>query len=90
MSSLCSKASVMTNWPVDLSVVSWLVLTVSAPVSFSASTNRSSGPAYPLSSTPAASSVSSGGGKMRREKTTTRPSSKRPAEDEVRAWLQDS
>uniref|UniRef100_I3J2S1 Nuclear pore complex protein Nup153 n=1 Tax=Oreochromis niloticus TaxID=8128 RepID=I3J2S1_ORENI len=41
-----------------------------------------SGPVYPLSSTPAVSSVSSGGGKMKREKTTARPSSKR-LEDEV-------
>uniref|UniRef100_A0A3B4U891 Nuclear pore complex protein Nup153 n=1 Tax=Seriola dumerili TaxID=41447 RepID=A0A3B4U891_SERDU len=42
-----------------------------------------SGPAYPLSSTPAASSVASGGGKMKRERTSTRPSSKRPEEDEL-------
>ncbi|XP_075961752.1 nuclear pore complex protein Nup153 isoform X1 [Anarhichas minor] len=49
----------------------------------SRSTMISSGPAYPLSSTPAASSVSSGGGKMKRERTSTRPSSKRPEEDEV-------
>ncbi|XP_040044567.2 nuclear pore complex protein Nup153 isoform X1 [Gasterosteus aculeatus] len=41
------------------------------------------GPVYPLSSTPAASSVSSGGGKMKRERTSTRPSSKRSEEDEV-------
>ncbi|KAM6974640.1 nuclear pore complex protein Nup153 isoform 2-T2 [Tautogolabrus adspersus] len=40
-------------------------------------------PAYPLSSTPAATSASSGGGKIKRERTTTRPSSKRPEEDEV-------
>ncbi|XP_058474748.1 nuclear pore complex protein Nup153 isoform X3 [Solea solea] len=39
--------------------------------------------AYPMSSTPAASSVYSGGGKMKRERTSTRPSSKRPEEDEV-------
>ncbi|XP_034400713.1 nuclear pore complex protein Nup153 isoform X2 [Cyclopterus lumpus] len=49
----------------------------------SRSTMISSGPAYPLSSTPAASSVSSGGGKMKRERTSTRPSSKRPEEEEV-------
>ncbi|XP_045914591.1 nuclear pore complex protein Nup153 isoform X4 [Micropterus dolomieu] len=49
----------------------------------SQSTMGLSGPAYPLSSTPAASSVSSGGGKMKRERTTARPSSKRPEEDEV-------
>uniref|UniRef100_A0A3P9B718 Nuclear pore complex protein Nup153 n=1 Tax=Maylandia zebra TaxID=106582 RepID=A0A3P9B718_9CICH len=41
-----------------------------------------SGPVYPLSSTPAVSSVSSGGGKMKRGKTSARPSSKR-LEDEV-------
>ncbi|XP_060914814.1 nuclear pore complex protein Nup153 isoform X2 [Labrus mixtus] len=40
-------------------------------------------PAYPLSSTPAASSASSGGGKIKRERTSTRPSSKRPEDDEV-------
>ncbi|TMS18441.1 Nuclear pore complex protein Nup153 [Larimichthys crocea] len=49
----------------------------------SQSTMGSSGPTYPLSSTPAASSVSSGGGKMKRERTTTRPSSKRADEEEV-------
>ncbi|TNN61443.1 Nuclear pore complex protein Nup153 [Liparis tanakae] len=49
----------------------------------SRSTMISSGPAYPLSSTPAASSVTSGGGKMKRERTSTRPSSKRPEEEEV-------
>ncbi|KAM7373187.1 hypothetical protein PAMP_008060 [Pampus punctatissimus] len=49
----------------------------------SQSTIGSSGPAYPLSSTPAASSVSSGGGKMKRERTSTRPSSKRVEDDEV-------
>ncbi|XP_075873476.1 nuclear pore complex protein Nup153 isoform X2 [Nelusetta ayraudi] len=54
--------------------------TILAP---SQSTSQASGPAYPLSSTPAASSVTSGGGKMRREKTTTRVSSKRLEEDEV-------
>uniref|UniRef100_A0A665TR17 Nuclear pore complex protein Nup153 n=1 Tax=Echeneis naucrates TaxID=173247 RepID=A0A665TR17_ECHNA len=42
-----------------------------------------SGPTYPLSSTPAASSIASGGGKMKRERTSTRPSSKRPEEDDV-------
>uniref|UniRef100_A0A7N8YGR0 Nuclear pore complex protein Nup153 n=1 Tax=Mastacembelus armatus TaxID=205130 RepID=A0A7N8YGR0_9TELE len=42
-----------------------------------------SGPAYPLSSTPAASSVSSGGGKMKRERTIARPSSKHVEQDEV-------
>uniref|UniRef100_A0A3Q3X2J2 Nuclear pore complex protein Nup153 n=1 Tax=Mola mola TaxID=94237 RepID=A0A3Q3X2J2_MOLML len=40
-------------------------------------------PAYPLFSTPAASSVSSGGGKMKREKSTARVSSKRLEEEEV-------
>nr|XP_046273674.1 nuclear pore complex protein Nup153 isoform X2 [Scatophagus argus] len=49
----------------------------------SQSTMGSSGPAYPLSSTPAASGVSSGGGKMKRERTTARPSSKRTEEEEV-------
>ncbi|XP_044026709.1 nuclear pore complex protein Nup153 isoform X2 [Siniperca chuatsi] len=49
----------------------------------SQSTMGFSGPAYPLSSTPAASSVSSGGGKMKRERTTARPSSKHPEEEEV-------
>ncbi|KAF1381626.1 hypothetical protein PFLUV_G00155910 [Perca fluviatilis] len=49
----------------------------------SRSTLGSGSPAYPLSSTPAASSVSSGGGKMKRERTTTRPSSKHPEEEEV-------
>ncbi|XP_019946267.2 nuclear pore complex protein Nup153 isoform X1 [Paralichthys olivaceus] len=49
----------------------------------SQSTIGSSGPAYPLSSTPAASSVGSGGGKMKRERTSTRASTKRPEEDEV-------
>ncbi|KAM7384268.1 hypothetical protein PAMA_011556 [Pampus argenteus] len=49
----------------------------------SQSTFGSSGPAYPLSSTPAASSVNSGGGKMKRERTSTRPSSKRAEDDEV-------
>ncbi|XP_005728471.1 nuclear pore complex protein Nup153 isoform X1 [Pundamilia nyererei] len=48
----------------------------------SQSTKSSSGPVYPLSSTPAVSSVSSGGGKMKRGKTSARPSSKR-LEDEV-------
>uniref|UniRef100_A0AAQ6IKU9 Nuclear pore complex protein Nup153 n=1 Tax=Anabas testudineus TaxID=64144 RepID=A0AAQ6IKU9_ANATE len=43
----------------------------------------SSGSAYPLSSTPATSSISSGGGKMKRERTSARPSSKRPEEDEL-------
>ncbi|XP_034455108.1 nuclear pore complex protein Nup153 isoform X3 [Hippoglossus hippoglossus] len=47
------------------------------------STIGSSGPAYPLSSTPAASSGGSGGGKMKRERTTTRASTKRPEEDEM-------
>ncbi|XP_014843981.1 PREDICTED: nuclear pore complex protein Nup153 isoform X2 [Poecilia mexicana] len=42
-----------------------------------------SDPVYPLSSTPAASSLSSGGGKIRRERTTARPSSKHTEEDEV-------
>ncbi|XP_047239452.1 nuclear pore complex protein Nup153 isoform X2 [Girardinichthys multiradiatus] len=49
----------------------------------SQSTRRFSDPAYPLSSTPATSSLSSGGGKIRRERTTARPSSKHPEEDEV-------
>ncbi|GLD65903.1 nuclear pore complex protein Nup153 [Lates japonicus] len=49
----------------------------------SQSTMGSSGPVYPLSSTPAASGVGSGGGKMKRERTSARPSSKRPEEDEV-------
>ncbi|KAF7669355.1 hypothetical protein LDENG_00196420 [Lucifuga dentata] len=49
----------------------------------SQSTISSSGPVYPLSSTPAASSSSSGGGKMKRERSSTRPSSKRPEEDKV-------
>ncbi|XP_029370631.1 nuclear pore complex protein Nup153 isoform X1 [Echeneis naucrates] len=49
----------------------------------SQSTMVSSGPTYPLSSTPAASSIASGGGKMKRERTSTRPSSKRPEEDDV-------
>ncbi|KAM4631042.1 nuclear pore complex protein Nup153 isoform 2-T2 [Polymixia lowei] len=49
----------------------------------SQSTTSSSGPAYPLSSTPAASSTGSGGGKMKRERTSTRPSSKRPEDDTV-------
>ncbi|XP_067469150.1 nuclear pore complex protein Nup153 isoform X2 [Thunnus thynnus] len=49
----------------------------------SQSTIGSTGPVYPLSSTPAASSVSSGGGKMKRERTSTRPSSKHPEDDEV-------
>ncbi|KAF3707449.1 Nuclear pore complex protein Nup153 153 kDa nucleoporin Nucleoporin Nup153 [Channa argus] len=42
-----------------------------------------SSPAYPLSSTPAASRVSSGGGKMKRERTNARTSSKRSEDDEV-------
>ncbi|XP_049889858.1 nuclear pore complex protein Nup153 isoform X1 [Epinephelus moara] len=49
----------------------------------SRSTMGSSGPTYPLSSTPAASSMGSGGGKIKRERTSTRPSSKRPEEEEV-------
>lgn len=49
----------------------------------STSTMSSSGPVYPLSSTPAASSSNSGGGKMKRERTSARPTSKRPEEDEV-------
>ncbi|KAM8840520.1 nuclear pore complex protein Nup153 isoform 2-T2 [Spinachia spinachia] len=49
----------------------------------SKSTKIPSGPVYPLSSTPAATSVSSGGGKMKRDRTSTRPSSKRSEEDEV-------
>uniref|UniRef100_A0A3Q0RT68 Nuclear pore complex protein Nup153 n=1 Tax=Amphilophus citrinellus TaxID=61819 RepID=A0A3Q0RT68_AMPCI len=40
-----------------------------------------SGPAYPLSSTPAVSSVSSGGGKMKKERSSLRPSKR--LEDEV-------
>ncbi|XP_047461119.1 nuclear pore complex protein Nup153 isoform X2 [Mugil cephalus] len=47
------------------------------------STMGSSGPSYPLSSTPAASGVSSGGGKMKRDRTSTRPPSKRLDDDEV-------
>uniref|UniRef100_A0A087Y5I5 Nuclear pore complex protein Nup153 n=1 Tax=Poecilia formosa TaxID=48698 RepID=A0A087Y5I5_POEFO len=47
------------------------------------STRSFSDPVYPLSSTPAASSLSSGGGKIRRERTTARPSSKHTEEDEV-------
>ncbi|XP_029299756.1 nuclear pore complex protein Nup153 isoform X2 [Cottoperca gobio] len=49
----------------------------------SRSTMGSSVPAYPLSSTPAASSVGSGGGKMKRERMSARPSSKRPDEEEM-------
>nr|XP_033950222.1 nuclear pore complex protein Nup153 isoform X2 [Pseudochaenichthys georgianus] len=49
----------------------------------SKSTMGSSGPAYPLSSTPAASSVGSGGGKMKRERMSARPSSKRVDEEEM-------
>ncbi|CAK6949428.1 nuclear pore complex protein Nup153 isoform X2 [Scomber scombrus] len=49
----------------------------------SKSTIGFTGLTYPLSSTPAASSVSSGGGKMKRERTSTRPSSKRNEEEEV-------
>ncbi|XP_036001051.1 nuclear pore complex protein Nup153 isoform X1 [Fundulus heteroclitus] len=49
----------------------------------SQSTRSFGHPAYPLSSTPVASSWSTGGGKIRRERTTTRPSSKQPEEDEV-------
>ncbi|XP_032436220.1 nuclear pore complex protein Nup153 isoform X3 [Xiphophorus hellerii] len=49
----------------------------------SQSTRSFSDLVYPLSSTPAASSLSSGGGKIRRERTTTRPSSKHTEEDEV-------
>jgi len=51
----------------------------------SSSTKSYRGPAYPLSSTPAASSMSSGGGKIKRDRASLRPSSKRPEEDEVRA-----
>uniref|UniRef100_A0A667WTB6 Nuclear pore complex protein Nup153 n=1 Tax=Myripristis murdjan TaxID=586833 RepID=A0A667WTB6_9TELE len=43
----------------------------------------SQSPAFPLSSTPAASSLSSRGGKMKRERASGRPSSKRPEDDEV-------
>ncbi|KAK5855087.1 hypothetical protein PBY51_005223 [Eleginops maclovinus] len=49
----------------------------------SKSTMGSSGPAYPLSSTPAASGAGSGGGKMKRERMSARPSSKRVDEDEM-------
>ncbi|KAK1880280.1 Nuclear pore complex protein Nup153 [Dissostichus eleginoides] len=49
----------------------------------SKSTMGSSGPAYPLSSTPAASSAGSGGGKMKRERMSARPSSKRVDEEEM-------
>uniref|UniRef100_A0A3Q3F4A6 Nuclear pore complex protein Nup153 n=2 Tax=Kryptolebias marmoratus TaxID=37003 RepID=A0A3Q3F4A6_KRYMA len=49
----------------------------------SQSTRSYSDPTYPLSSTPAPSSMSSGGGKIKRERTTARPSSKRPEDDEV-------
>ncbi|XP_029919222.1 nuclear pore complex protein Nup153 isoform X2 [Myripristis murdjan] len=49
----------------------------------SQSTIGSSSPAFPLSSTPAASSLSSRGGKMKRERASGRPSSKRPEDDEV-------
>uniref|UniRef100_A0A3P9K9V7 Nuclear pore complex protein Nup153 n=1 Tax=Oryzias latipes TaxID=8090 RepID=A0A3P9K9V7_ORYLA len=48
----------------------------------SQSTRSLSGAVYPLSSTPAPSSVSSGGGKIKRERTTARPS-KRTEDDEV-------
>ncbi|RVE66470.1 hypothetical protein OJAV_G00107790 [Oryzias javanicus] len=48
----------------------------------SQSTRSLSGPVYPLSSTPAPSSMSSGGGKMKRERTTARPS-KRTEDDDV-------
>ncbi|XP_053302401.1 nuclear pore complex protein Nup153 isoform X3 [Pleuronectes platessa] len=54
-----------------------------ATLGLSQSTIGSSGPAYPLSSTPAASSGGSGGGKMKRERTTTRASTKHPEEDEM-------
>ncbi|XP_060948612.1 nuclear pore complex protein Nup153 isoform X2 [Limanda limanda] len=54
-----------------------------ATLGLSQSTIGSSGPTYPLSSTPAASSGGSGGGKMKRERTTTRASTKRPEEDEI-------
>ncbi|XP_030596730.1 nuclear pore complex protein Nup153 isoform X2 [Archocentrus centrarchus] len=47
----------------------------------SQSTMSCSGPAYPLSSTPAVSSVSSGGGKMKKERSSLRPSKR--LEDEV-------
>ncbi|KAM6899874.1 nuclear pore complex protein Nup153 [Xenentodon cancila] len=50
--------------------------------SLSQSTRSSGGPNYPLSSTPAPSSMSTGGGKMKRERTNARPS-KCPQEDEV-------
>ena len=75
------------SWCLSSLYVVWLVLlTIPVPVYPSkTSTMSSSVPAYPLSSTPAASSVGSGGGKMKRERTTARPSSKRPEEDEVRA-----
>nr|XP_020462493.1 nuclear pore complex protein Nup153 isoform X2 [Monopterus albus] len=49
----------------------------------SQSTTSSRNLAYPLSSTPAASSINTGGGKMKRERTSARPSSKRSEEDEV-------
>ncbi|XP_037549641.1 nuclear pore complex protein Nup153 [Nematolebias whitei] len=49
----------------------------------SQSTRSYSDPTYPLSSTPAPSSMSSAGGKMKRDRTTTRPCSKRPENDEV-------
>ncbi|XP_043993875.1 nuclear pore complex protein Nup153 [Gambusia affinis] len=51
----------------------------------SQSTRSLSDPVYPLSSTPAASSLSSGGGKIRRERTTARPSSKRTEEEVAEA-----
>ncbi|KAM4539100.1 nuclear pore complex protein Nup153 isoform 2-T2 [Odontesthes bonariensis] len=49
----------------------------------SQSTKSYSGSAYPLSSTPAASSMSSGGGKIKRDRTSLRPSAKRLEEDEL-------
>ncbi|XP_054619777.1 nuclear pore complex protein Nup153 isoform X2 [Dunckerocampus dactyliophorus] len=52
------------------------------PRSSQCTAGSSRGPAYPMSSTPAASS-SSGGGKMKRERTSTRPSSKHMEDDEV-------
>ncbi|XP_051811948.1 nuclear pore complex protein Nup153 isoform X4 [Acanthochromis polyacanthus] len=59
------------------------VQVAAADAIFKKHTKGSSGPAYPLSSTPAASSVSSGGGKMKRERSSARPSSKHQEDDEV-------
>uniref|UniRef100_A0AAQ5YSB7 Nuclear pore complex protein Nup153 n=1 Tax=Amphiprion ocellaris TaxID=80972 RepID=A0AAQ5YSB7_AMPOC len=70
-------------WMPNCFLMLYMIVYLQKLLYFSSSTMGSSGPAYPLSSTPAASSVGSGGGKMKRERSSARPSSKHQEDDEV-------